>query len=119
MHSYILTLPAPQLRNWLEAAPSPMSQKPIPYKASSIPSLLERLRPYDLSKGEVVMILNLRPASVAALNTVVEDMPERFTDEQQEELVAIIAEILGQFPAPPEDANGDDVAMDDAAEAAA
>lgn len=79
-----------------------MSQKPIPYTDESIPSLLERLRPYDLSKGEVVMILNLRPASVAALNTIVEDMPERLTDDQQEELVGIIAEVLGQFDPPPD-----------------
>lgn len=44
------------------------------------------------------MILNLRPASVAALNTVIEEMPERFDENQQEEMVNIIAEVLGSFP---------------------
>lgn len=52
------------------------------------------------------MILNLRPASVAALNTVIEEMSERFSDEQQEEMVAIILEVLGQFEAAQPDANG-------------
>lgn len=58
------------------------------------------------------MILNLRPASVAALNTVIEEMAERFNDEQQEEMVNIILEVLGQFEASA-NANGN---ADDAAE---
>ena len=44
------------------------------------------------------MILNLRPASVAALNTVIEDMAERFNEEQQEAIVTAIADVLGVFP---------------------
>lgn len=83
--------------------------------------LLERLRPYDLSKGEVVMILNLRPANVVALNVIVEDMADRFDEAQQEELVTIITDVLGAFE-PAEEAlqeNGEgDVAMDDAGQAA-
>lgn len=98
---------------------NPLSQKPSTYKPAAIPALMERLRPYGLSKGELVMVLNLRPASVPALNTVVEDMEERFPYEQQEEIVGVIAEVLGAFPevAAPEEAaeNGEDVAMEDAA----
>jgi hypothetical protein len=90
-----------------------LSQKPSTYTPNSISQLLERLSPYELSKGEVVMILNLRPASVAALNTVIEEMGERFSDEQQEEMVTIILEVLGQFEAAGPDANGN---ADDAAE---
>ncbi|KAF7542536.1 hypothetical protein G7046_g10155 [Stylonectria norvegica] len=66
------------------------------------------------------MILNLRPASVAALNTVIEDMGERFDDDQQEAIVTAIADVLGQFPAPVEPAEDGqnevaaDVAMGDA-----
>lgn len=75
--------------------------------------MLERLRPYELSKGEIVMLLNLRPAAVAALNTIIEDMPDRFTDNQQEELITIITDILGQFEPGPQ-AEGADVTMDEA-----
>ncbi len=69
------------------------------------------------------MILNLRPCSIAALNVVVEDMGERFPEEQQEEIMIIIAEVLGQFPAAEEaeeqngDAEGADVSMQDGAAA--
>lgn len=108
-----------QLLRWLRTEPSPLSQKPITYQPECIALLLERLRPYDLSKSEMVMILNLRPASVAALNTVIEDMPERFGDEQQEEMVHIVTETLGQFEADAPDENGAaedaDASMNDAA----
>ncbi|PTB70021.1 hypothetical protein BBK36DRAFT_46860 [Trichoderma citrinoviride] len=103
-----------ELIQYLESHPNPLSQKPSTYTPDSIPRLLERLSPYELSKGEVVMILNLRPASVAALNTVIEEMAERFSDEQQEEMVAIISDVLGQFDAAQGNSNDD---TGDAAEA--
>ncbi|KAM0512404.1 hypothetical protein ACHAPE_008853 [Trichoderma viride] len=101
-----------ELIQYLQSYPNPLSQKPSAYTPNCISRLLERLSPYELSKGEVVMILNLRPASVAALNTVIEEMAERFNDEQQEEMVNIIMEVLGQFEASA-NANGN---ADDAAE---
>ncbi|KAI9158642.1 Calcitonin peptide-receptor component protein [Paramyrothecium foliicola] len=108
-----------ELLQYLKTEPSPLSQDPPTYTPDCVPQLLERLRPYDLAKGEVVMILNLRPVSVAALNTMVEDMGERYTEEQQEEMVNIVGEVLG-YPVPAA-AEGDeaaadgDVAMDEAA----
>ncbi|PNP40416.1 hypothetical protein TGAM01_v205006 [Trichoderma gamsii] len=101
-----------ELIQYLQSYPNPLSQKPSAYTPNCISQLLERLSPYELSKGEVVMILNLRPASVAALNTVIEEMAERFNDEQQEEMVNIILEVLGQFEASA-NANGNE---DDAGE---
>ncbi|KAG5914836.1 hypothetical protein E4U53_004579 [Claviceps sorghi] len=86
-----------ELLQYLRTEPSPLSQQPLTYTPDCIAQLLEKLRPYELSKGEVVMMLNLRPASVAALNTIIEDMPERFSDEQQEDMVSSVAQILGQF----------------------
>ncbi|KAK1247058.1 hypothetical protein MKX08_000860 [Trichoderma sp. CBMAI-0020] len=103
-----------ELIQYLQSYPNPLSQKPSAYTPNCISQLLERLSPYELSKGEVVMILNLRPASVAALNTVIEEMAERFSDEQQEEIVNIILEVLGQFEASA-NANGNaDGAAEDA-----
>ncbi|KAH7146428.1 calcitonin gene-peptide-receptor component protein [Dactylonectria macrodidyma] len=106
-----------ELLQYMRTYPGPLSQQPLPYTPDCIAQLLERLRPYNLAKGEVVMLLNLRPASVAALNTVVEDMPERFDEEQQEAIVKAIADVLGQFPenAEAQDENGEaagDVDMD-------
>ncbi|EFZ01385.1 hypothetical protein MHUMG1_02413 [Metarhizium humberi] len=109
------------VREYLRTAPSPLSQKPLTYTPEAIAQIIEKLSPYELSKGEMVMILNLRPASIAALNTVIEDMTERYSDEQQEEMVGIVADVLGQFEVAEAEANGDagegegeDVNMNDA-----
>lgn len=41
------------------------------------------------------MIMNLRPTTGSSLNTIVEEMEDRFTDEQQLEILEIIVEVLG------------------------
>lgn len=53
------------------------------------------------------MILNLRPNNVPTLNTILEDMELRFTDDQQTDIVTIITEVLGQFPPAEDEAEGD------------
>lgn len=42
------------------------------------------------------MILNLRPTKPENLNTIVEEMEDRYpSDEQQQKIVDLIAEVLG------------------------
>ncbi|PHH84947.1 hypothetical protein CDD83_1141 [Cordyceps sp. RAO-2017] len=105
-----------ELLVYFRTKPGPLGQEPLPYHPGCVSELLERLRPYELSKGELVVILNLRPDKLAALNTVVEDMTERFTAEQQEEILDIIAQVLGQPDAADAEQveNGADASMADA-----
>lgn len=42
------------------------------------------------------MILNLRPSSIAVLSTVIEDMEERFSEDEQAVILEVIAEVLGR-----------------------
>ena len=42
------------------------------------------------------MIVNLRPDTLGLLDCVVEECDERFTAEQQDEIVAIIGNVLGR-----------------------
>ncbi|PHH63263.1 hypothetical protein CDD81_6120 [Ophiocordyceps australis] len=86
-----------EVLSWMRTRPGPLAQEPPTYSDERIAQLLEGLRRYTLSKGEVLVILNLRPTSVVALNTIVDDLGERFTEEQQEQIVAVIVEVLGQF----------------------
>ncbi|KAI1339913.1 RNA polymerase III, subunit C17 [Xylariaceae sp. FL0016] len=97
-----------ELLQYFETAPGPLSQKPLPYDTSSIPILIKRLRPYNISKGECIMIMNLRPTSIANLNAALEDMESRFSEDSQQEIVDIVVEILGQLPQPPEE-DGEEV----------
>ncbi|KAI9046772.1 hypothetical protein LZ554_009509 [Drepanopeziza brunnea f. sp. 'monogermtubi'] len=75
---------------------SPLASKPLTYNERTIKTLLQRLRHWDFTKGEVIMILNHRPAKPENLNTMVQEMEQRFTDEEQLEIVQIIAEVLGK-----------------------
>lgn len=88
----------PKIVEHFRTSPDPLSQRPITYDADTIGRLVERLRDYDLTKGEVIMILNVRPENVAILNCLVEDAESRFNEDQQNEMVAIIEETLGPFP---------------------
>ncbi|ORZ37693.1 RNA polymerase Rpb4-domain-containing protein [Catenaria anguillulae PL171] len=66
-------------------------------------SFLERIARFGLLKGEQLMLLNNRPSSMTGLFTCIEEIDERFTHEQQEEMLAIIKETLPIPPAQPAD----------------
>lgn len=57
---------------------------------------MQRLRPYEFTKTELLMIFNLRPTSLATLNLIVEEFQLRVpSDEEQEAIVDIITQIIG------------------------
>lgn len=101
----------PQVLQYFGTRPGPLSQDPITYTPECIAQLLERLRPYDLTKAEVIMLFNHRPEAIATLNTVVEDLEERFSTEDQEALINIVVEVLGQS-APVEEQAAEDTTME-------
>ncbi|KAI1305481.1 HRDC-like protein [Xylaria venustula] len=98
-----------EMLNYFETFPSPLSQKPLPYNVDAIPILLKRLQPYNITKGECIMIVNMRPTTSPALNAVLEEMEGRFDEQQTEEIINIIVEVMGDFP--PEE-EGDEDAME-------
>ncbi|OTB14679.1 hypothetical protein K445DRAFT_61865 [Daldinia sp. EC12] len=102
-----------EVLQYLESPPGPLSQKPLPFDSTAIPELIKRLRLYQLTKGECIMLFNIRPTNIPVLNTVIEDMEDRFNADQQQEILDIVTEILGQFPQEPEEGDqGDDGVME-------
>lgn len=87
---------------YLSAKPSPLEkqEETEKYSPTAISRLLEKLReanlPSELTKGELLSILNLRPSSSALLSTAIEDMEERFSEEEQNKIVDIIGDVLGR-----------------------
>ena len=82
---------------YFKQAPSPLGSKPFPYNNQTIKNLLVALRPWDFTKAEVIMILNLRPTKPESLNTIVEEMEDRFPgDEVQFEICRVIEATLGR-----------------------
>jgi hypothetical protein len=42
------------------------------------------------------MMLNLRPTKLENLNTIIQEMQDRFPDEEQEKILAVITKVLGR-----------------------
>lgn len=87
-----------QVLEYFKTPPNPLSQQPIVYNGFTIHRLVDRLQEYDLSKGEMIIILNVRPENLAVLSACIEDFMTRFTEDQQNEIQVIIEEVLGPFP---------------------
>lgn len=87
-----------QVVEYFRTSPNPLSQQPITYNGFTIHRLVEKLCGYDLTKGEMIIILNVRPENGAVLSACVDDFVSRFTEDQQNEMMTIIEEVLGPFP---------------------
>jgi hypothetical protein len=61
---------------------------------------------YDIEKAEFLQIINLRPTTPPELDVIIEEMEDRFTEAQIEEMLAIVKEILGDPDEMEEDAIG-------------
>jgi hypothetical protein len=80
----------------LTAPPSPLGNTPFPYNKNTIRMLIERLRPYDLAKAEMLMIMNHRPTHISHLMFILEDLEERFPEPAtQQEIIDVIEGVLG------------------------
>ncbi|ELR06798.1 hypothetical protein VC83_04264 [Pseudogymnoascus destructans] len=87
-----------ELMDYFEKPPSPLGSKPLPYNKDTIRTLLERLRPYDLTKAEIIMIMNNRPMSPAVLNILIQEFDDRFyedVDGIRDDILNIVADVLG------------------------
>lgn len=101
-----------QLLQYFRAPPGPLSQQPVTYSPEAVTELVERLKGFDLAKGELLMILNMRPQQPAHLHACIEEVEGRLTEEQQVEILDIVAEVLGAFPAA--EGEGEEEEMEDA-----
>lgn len=88
-----------ELMDYFEKPPSPLGSKPLMYSEDSIYILLERLRPYELTKAEIIMLMDTRPTHPAVLQNLIQEFDQRFeeygADEAREEILSIVAETLG------------------------
>ncbi|KAK0626260.1 RNA polymerase Rpb4-domain-containing protein [Immersiella caudata] len=91
-----------EVLTYLREKPGPLEKQEETgaYSPAAISNLLENIQQEsfqsELAKGEFLSILNLRPDSTAILSVIVEDMEERFTEDEQNRLVQIIGDTLGR-----------------------
>ncbi|KAK7539161.1 hypothetical protein IWX50DRAFT_370083 [Phyllosticta citricarpa] len=93
----------------LTAASSPLSDPRGRYSSAAYRALFTRAQAagFAIEKAELLMLLNLRPKSLAELDTIMEELDSRYDEAKQEELLAIVRECLG-----PVGDEGDAMAVD-------
>ncbi|KAH6672979.1 DNA-directed RNA polymeras-like protein III subunit RPC9 [Halenospora varia] len=85
-----------EVLDYLGEAPSPLGSVPFPYNERTINNLLKALRAWDITKGEMIMILNLRPTKPENLHVVVQQIEDRFSEEDQSHILQVISDVLGR-----------------------
>ncbi|KAK3989777.1 RNA polymerase Rpb4-domain-containing protein [Cladorrhinum sp. PSN332] len=116
-----------EILDYLKTKPSPLREQDQKrhYNEDVYLQLLEKLLEENLrqklTKGEAICIFNIRPSSTATLNGIIEDMSNRFSEEEQNRIVEIVAEVLGHDDPEvegEEEAEGDDAGEEEGDEGA-
>ncbi|KAJ2740752.1 hypothetical protein H4S06_006033 [Coemansia sp. BCRC 34490] len=68
----------------------------VTQSSEQISQIKELLLAYDLTKAEVLQIINLRPKTPVELHLIIEECGERFTIEGLDELIELILSALPQ-----------------------
>ncbi|GAA5988128.1 hypothetical protein JCM10908_002074 [Rhodotorula pacifica] len=76
---------------YLEADAHPMRRQ----TSAGVAKLLDGLDDYELTKSERLQIVNLAPQTLVELHVCIEDLAERYSDEQQEALLDLVRSHLG------------------------
>ncbi|KAK4202628.1 putative DNA-directed RNA polymerase III subunit [Triangularia verruculosa] len=89
-----------EVLEYLQTKPYPLhdqKEKQL-YSEKSLELLCEKLAGSfpDITKGEGLAIFDVRPTNIAVLTTLVENIDERFTEDEQQQIVNLVIEILGQ-----------------------
>lgn len=87
--SHIATAKKPHTSSSRQSQPKPQSTTP----EARTTELIQRLKPFHLTKSEVLNIANHRPRNETVLDVLVEEMEERFSTEQQGEVLGIVREV--------------------------
>jgi hypothetical protein len=64
------------------------------------------MSPYAVEKAELLMMVNLRPSSVAELDCIIEEMDQRFSEEEGLEILAVVKGCLPPGPKEGEELDG-------------
>ena len=86
MHAYLRDRPAGNPAN--------------PQSAEKLTEFVRLVKPYELEKAEILQLINVAPRWLPVLFNAIEECDQRFTDEQMEELLELIAQYVGFEPTP-------------------
>jgi hypothetical protein len=61
----------------------------------ALQAFIDGVKPYGLTRSEIVQLINHRPPSVVEIFLCIEDCEERFSEQQIEELLSLVHTHLG------------------------
>ncbi|KAA8910035.1 HRDC-like protein [Sphaerosporella brunnea] len=64
----------------------------------NIQAFMRAVSAYPLEKGELLQIINERPTTVAELDCIIEEMDARFSDDQGQDILAVVVQHLPPRP---------------------
>jgi hypothetical protein len=102
LHAYQLPLPRNVATLELELQKYLQESACANYTSKSVHQFLSHLSKYPLTKAERLQILNNRPTNTAVLYPLIEEIEERLSEEQMEEIVELVTRHLPAPPQPPE-----------------
>ena len=70
-----------------------------------VAAFMEATGRFELTRAEVLMLVNLQPRTTVEIHLIVEECEERLTAEQTNELLALCAELSEPQPPAPADAS--------------
>ena len=81
-----------EVTKYLEKTPCKLQNEEV------IRDFLVEVAPFNLTKGEKLQLLNLRPSTPVEIQLIIEESEERLkTDEELEKLLAIVAGARGRY----------------------
>ena len=81
-----------EVTKYLEKTPCKLQNEDV------IRDFLVEVAPFNLTKGEKLQLLNLRPSTPVEIQLIIEESEERLkTDEELEKLLAIVAGARGRY----------------------
>lgn len=78
------------------------------YTTDQLAALMQALKHWQLTKVERLMLVNQVPNNRAELEPLVEELSERFDEQQVQDLIDLVIYHLGRRPALDEEQQGDD-----------
>ncbi|KAI9889442.1 MAG: hypothetical protein M1814_005305 [Vezdaea aestivalis] len=82
-----------ELEEYLTSPASPLESETAP-DLGQIAEFVGATLPFELTKGEVLQMLNLRPETIPVLDTIVEELDQRLVEERQLDLLRVVRRVL-------------------------
>ncbi|CAP70775.1 uncharacterized protein PODANS_3_8370 [Podospora anserina S mat+] len=105
-----------EVLEYLETKPYPLhdQKEKQHYSQATLELLCEKLAEKfpDITKAEGLAIFDVRPTNIPVLAIIVESLEDRYTEEEQQQLVDLVIEVLGQDDPEPEEEEGEEGAED-------